>query len=284
MDAQRVPPHVYFAVSAIFHYVGPSFAVLLFARVDVLGVAWLRIASAALVFGIWRRPWRALAGADRTGRLLLLEWGGVLALMNCCFYEAISRQPLATVAAIEFVPVIVLAAIGARRPRNVAALALAVPGVYLLTGVQLGLQPLGVAFAVANAVLFAVYIVLADRVAKHASLSGIDGRAAAMVIAAVVVTPLAGRAAAPALGDPWSLAAGVGVGVSSSVIPYITDVLALARLARATYALMVSLLPALATAIGVLVLTQIPSPAELAGVGLVIAGVAVHREAAVPVI
>jgi inner membrane transporter RhtA len=204
--------------------------------------------------------------------------------MNCCFYEAISRQPLATVAAIEFVPVIVLAAIGARRPRNVAALALAVPGVYLLTGVQLGLQPLGVAFAVANAVLFAVYIVLADRVAKHASLSGIDGLAAAMVIAAVVVTPHAGRAAAPALGDPWSLAAGVGVGVSSSVIPYITDVLALARLARATYALMVSLLPALATAIGVLVLTQIPSPAELAGVGLVIAGVVVHREAAVPVI
>ena len=66
MDAQRVPPHAYFGVSAVFHYLGPSFAVLLFARVDVLGVAWLRIASAALVFGIWRRPWRALARADRT--------------------------------------------------------------------------------------------------------------------------------------------------------------------------------------------------------------------------
>ena len=192
-------------MSAVFHYLGPSFAVLLFARVDVLGVAWLRIASAALVFAHLAA---AVARARRRrshGRLLLLEWGGVLALMNCCFYEAISRQPLATVAAIEFVPVIVLAAIGARRPRNVAALALAVPGVYLLTGVQLGLQPLGVAFAVANAVLFAIYIVLADRVAKRASLSGIDGLAAAMVIAAVVVTPLAGRAAAPALGDPWRL-------------------------------------------------------------------------------
>ena len=57
----RVPPHAYFVVSAVFHYLGPAFAVLLFARVDVLGVAWLRIAAAAVVFALWRRPWRALA-------------------------------------------------------------------------------------------------------------------------------------------------------------------------------------------------------------------------------
>ena len=57
--ARNVPPHAYFVVSAVFHYLGPAFAVLLFARVDVLGVAWLRIASAALVFALWRRPWRA---------------------------------------------------------------------------------------------------------------------------------------------------------------------------------------------------------------------------------
>jgi inner membrane transporter RhtA len=273
----RLPPQVPFVVSAVFHYLGPSFAVLLFARVDVLGVAFLRIASAALIFSLWRRPWTAYARADRDGRRLLLAWGVVLALMNCCFYEAISRQPLATVAAIEFVPVIVLAALGAHSRRNLAALALATPGVYLLTGVQLGLDPLGVAFAFANAVLFALYIVLADRVAKHASLGGIDGLAASMLIAAAVVTPIAGWAVVPVLGDPLGLAAGLGVGVTSSVIPYVTDQLALARLARATYALMVSLLPAVATVVGVLVLTQIPSAGELAGVGLVIAGVALHH-------
>ncbi|MDX6541687.1 MAG: inner rane transporter RhtA [Gaiellales bacterium] len=277
MQERRLPPHVYFVVSAVFHYLGPSFAVLLFARVEVLGVAWLRIASAALVFALWRRPGRAFARADRDGRRLLLRWGCVLALMNCCFYEAISRQPLATVAAIEFVPVIILAAIGARGLRNLAALGLAVAGVYLLTGVQIGLEPLGVAFAFANAVLFALYIVLADRVAKHATLSGIDGLAASMLIAAVIVTPIAGRAALPVLADPVALAAGMGIGVSSSVIPYITDVRALARLGRATYALMVSLLPAVATVIGALVLMQIPSPAELAGVCLVVGGVAAHR-------
>src|SRR5919198_5206967 len=70
--AQTAPPEAFFVVSAIFHYLGPAFAVLLFARVDVLGVAWLRIASAALIFAVWRRPWRAFAHADDDGRRLLL--------------------------------------------------------------------------------------------------------------------------------------------------------------------------------------------------------------------
>ena len=268
---QRVPPHVYFVGSAIFHYLGPAFAVLLFARVDALGVAWLRIASAALVFALWRRPWRALRELDRG---TLVAWGGVLALMNCCFYLAIDRLPLATVAAIEFLPVVGLAALGARTPRNAAALLLAVPGVYLLTGIRLEGETLGVALAFANAGLFAVYIVLAHRAAQG---EGVDALGAAMLVAAVVVTPLAGAEALPALSDPVALLAGVGVGISSSVIPYVFDQLAMARLARATYALLVSLLPATAAIIGVVVLSQVPSPAEAAGVMLVIAGVALHR-------
>src|SRR3954465_11635398 len=269
----RLPPHAYFLVSAVFHYLGPAFAVLLFARVDVLGVAWLRIASAALVFAAWRRPWR-IRGHWR----LLAAWGAVLAGMNACFYTAIDRLPLGTVAAIEFLPVIVLAALGARTPRNTAALALAVPGVYLVTDVRLAGGPLGVAFAFANAALFALYIVLGHRVAQRGAGGGVDGLAASMLIAAVVVTPIGGWAALPALHDPVGLLAGIGVGISSSVIPYVCDQLAMARLARATYALMVSLLPATATVIGVVVLAQIPTAVEVAGVGLVIAGVAVHRE------
>src|SRR5215211_4952216 len=271
VGAVRVPPHLYFVVSAAFHYLGPAFAVLLFARVDALGVAWLRIAAAALVFAAWRRPWRALATLDRS---TLLAWGAVLALMNCCFYLAIERLPLATVAAIEFLPVVGLAALGARTPRNAAALLLAVPGVYLLTGIQLEGEPLGVALAFANAGLFALYIVLAHRAAQGA---GVDALGLAMLIAAVVVTPLAGRQALPAFADPVALLAGIGVGISSSVIPYVFDQLAMARLARATYALLVSLLPATAAVIGVVVLGQVPSLVEAAGVTLVIAGVALHR-------
>jgi inner membrane transporter RhtA len=272
-----VPPHAYFVVSAIFHYLGPSFAVLLFARVQVLGVAWLRIASAALILALWRRPWRAFAGLDRDGRLLLLGWGAVLAVMNCCFYEAISRLPLGTVAAIEFLPVIALAALGARSRRNVLALALAVPGVYLLTDVRPAGALIGFLFAFANAGLFATYIVLADKVAKRPALSGIDGLAAAMMIAAVTVTPIGGSGVVRALSDPVVLLAGLGVGVSSSVIPYVTDQLAMARLPRATYATMVALLPAIATIIGIVVLGQIPTWIEVAAIAMVMAGVALHR-------
>jgi inner membrane transporter RhtA len=265
-----MPPQGYFVISALFHYLGPAFAVLLFARVDVLGVAWMRIAAAAVIFALWRRP-------RLTRDPLILAWGGTLALMNCCFYEAIDRLPLGTVAAIEFLPVIALAAVGARTKRNVQALSLAVAGVYLLTHVRLEGAALGFVFAFANAALFAAYIVLADRAAKNHE-NGIDALATAMIIAAIAVTPLAIGHAAPAFTDPTALLAGIGVGISSSVIPYVTDQLALNRLARATYSLMVSLLPALATVIGVVVLAQLPTPAEIAGIALVATGVALHRE------
>jgi inner membrane transporter RhtA len=272
------PPELYFVVSALFHYLGPAFAVLLFARVEPLGVAWLRIASAAAVFAVWRRPWRALKGSRRPVWVLVCSLGAVLAAMNACFYLAIDRLPLGTVAAIEFLPVVGLAALGARSPRNLAALMLAVAGVYALVDVRIAHEPLGIAFAFANALLFAHYIVLAHRVARCRELARIDGLAAAMLVALVVVTPIGGSPVAPALLDPIALAAGVGVGVTSSVIPYVFDQLAMARLSRAAYSLMVSLLPATATVIGIVVLAQIPGAVEVIGVALVVVGVGLHRE------
>jgi inner membrane transporter RhtA len=276
--AERTPPQAYFVGSAVFHYLGPAFAVLLFARVDPLGVAWLRIASAAVVFAAWRRPWRRLAGLDAAGRKAVVALGAVFAVMNVCFYVAIDRLPLGTVAAVEFLPVIALAALGARTLRNGLALGLAVLGVYLLTDVELQGEPVGVAFAFANAALFAAYIVLAHRLSRTPGVSRLDGLAAAMLVAAVFATPLAGWSAAPALVDPVALAAGVGVGISSSVVPYVFDQLAMARLSRATYSLMVSILPATATVVGIVVLSQVPSAIEVAGVALVVSAVALHRE------
>jgi inner membrane transporter RhtA len=277
--AHTAPPEAYFVVSAVFHYLGPAFAVLLFARVDVLGVAWLRIASAAVIFALWRRPWRSVRGAGAGAWRLLLAWGAVLAVMNSTFYLAIDRLPLGTVAAIEFLPVILLAALGARTARNLGALALAVPGVYLLTDVALEGDPLGVAFAFVNAALFAAYIMVSHRAAQNGSIPGIDLLGMAMLIAAVVATPIGAWAAVPAFTDPVAIAAGIGVGVSSSVIPYVTDQLAMARMSRSTYALMVALLPATATIIGIVVLAQLPTAIEALGVALVILGVAVHRDA-----
>jgi hypothetical protein len=120
--------------------------------------------------------------------------------------------------------------------------------------------------------------VLGHRVAQSPQVRGIDGLALSMLIAAVVALPIGVGQAVPAFVDPIALAAGFGVGVSSSVIPYVCDQLAMARLTRSAYALMVALLPATATVIGIVVLAQIPTVVEVVGVALVVAGVAVHRE------
>jgi len=274
------PPQAYFAGSALFHYLGPAFAVLLFSRVPPLGVAWLRIFTAALAFAAWRRPWRRLRGAEAGTLRLLVALGVVLAAMNSCFYEAIARLPLGTVSAIEFLPVIVLAAIGMRTPRNLSAVALAAGGVYVLMNVHLRGGALGFGLAFANAGLFALYIVLAHRVSRQAGLGGIDGLAAAMLFALPVVTALGGWKVSGHLLDPVALAAGAGVGISSSVIPYVCDQLAMARLPRESYSLMVSLLPATATVVGLVVLGQAPGARQLAGVSLIVAALALHRERA----
>jgi inner membrane transporter RhtA len=274
------PPHAYFVVSAVFHYLGPAFAVLLFARVDPLGVSWLRITSAAVIFALWRRPWRVLGAADREARTTIVRLAFVFAAMNAFFYLAIDRLPLGTVAAIEFLPVVALAAAGARTPRNAAALVLAVVGVFVLTDVRLEGEPVGLAFAFANAALFACYVTLAHRLARSPSVPRLDGLAAAMLLAAILVTPVAGWDAAPALADPVAVAAGVGVGLASSVVPYVFDQLAMARLARAAYAFMVALLPATAAVVGVVVLRQLPGTLEVAGIALVVTAVAAHRDPA----
>lgn len=277
---ERVPPHAYFLVSAVFHYLGPAFAVLLFARIDPLGVAWLRIASAAAIFAAWRRPWRYYRGLQAVAKRHVLMLGGVLALMNICFYLAIARLPLGTVGAIEFVGPIGLAALGMRSKRNFAALALAVAGVYVLTNVRLAGQPLGFIFAFADCALFVLYIILGHRIAADGGAAGIDRVGFAMLVAMVVALPIGIRQALPAFVSPLLLAAAIGVGVSSSVIPYVCDQLAMARLPRATFALLLSILPAMACLIGAVILHQLPTAAEVGGIALVISGVVLHRASA----
>jgi inner membrane transporter RhtA len=276
--ADRLPPHVFFLVSAIFHYLGPSFAVLLFASLAPPGVAWLRIASAGLIFAFWRRPWRALAALPVRDKVTIGALGAVLAVMNTLFYEAIARLPLATVGAIEFLGPIGLAAWGMRTRRNFVALALAAAGVYVLTDVRVVGEPIGYLFAFANCALFMGYIILGHRIsAGGEGVPGIDRLGGAMLVATVVALPFGLRDAWPAFTNTTLLAAAIGVGVSSSVIPYVCDQLAMARLPRASFALLLSLLPASAAVIGFTVLRQVPSPADLAGLALVIAGIALHR-------
>jgi inner membrane transporter RhtA len=277
---EHLPPHLFFFISAVFHYLGPAFAVLLFAEVSVTGVAWLRIASAAVIFALWRRPWKILAGQSRAQIRILVALGLVLGLMNVCFYQAISRLPLGTVGAIEFIGPILLAAFGARTGRNIAALILAALGGWILTGVRFGGEPLGYLFAFINCALFVLYIVLGHRIAQGGGAEKIDRLGMAMLFALVTVFPIGFSGAIPAFGRPLLLLAGIGVGICSSVIPYVCDQLAMARLPRATFSLLLALLPASAAIIGVVVLRQIPTLAELFALLLVAGGIALHREKA----
>ena len=253
--ADRLPPHVFFVISAVFHYLGPSFAVLLFSSLAPPGVAWLRIASAGLIFGVWRRPWRAITTLPGRDKAIIAALGIVLAAMNTLFYEAIARLPLATVGAIEFLGPIALAAWGVRSRRNLIALLLAAAGVYLLTDVRIAGEPLGYIFAFANCALFMGYIILGHRISVGgAGVSGVDRLGCAMLVATVAALPFGVRDAWPAFSNFTLLAAAIGVGVSSSVIPYVCDQLAMARLPRASFALLLSLLPASATVIGFAIL------------------------------
>lgn len=285
------PPAAFILCSAVFHYLGPSLAVLLFARVGVLGVAWLRIAGAAAVFLLWRRPLRVLRQADRARRGLFAGLGVLLAAMNSMFYLAVDRLPLSTVGAIEFLGVVVLALAGAHSKRNLAALALAVGGVAVLTDVRLADEPLGFGYAFANCVGFMLYVVLAHRIAttgpggdrdpgapRSTAMAGIDQLGACMVLASLAATPFGIGEAGTAFVHPLWLLWGTGVGVCSSVIPYVSDQLAMARLPRSVFAFLLALLPASSTVIGLVVLGQIPTWRDIIGVAAVIAGVAIRQE------
>lgn len=276
--ARSVPPQAWFAVSAVFHYLGPSFAVLLFPAVGIVGVAWMRIAFAALVFAPFTRPWRTLARMDGSARILLLALGACLAVMNTAFYLALDRLPMSLVAAMEFVGTIGVALYGLRTGRNLTALALSMAGVALLIDVRWSSDALGLVLAAVNAACFVGYIILAHRVAQtKAGGGGIAGLGAAMAIAFLFILPFGASQALAAFASPMLVLAGLGVAVCSSVIPYVCDQLAMARLPRSSFALMLALLPATATIVGVIVLGQIPGLGDIAGVALVMAGVAIHK-------
>lgn len=278
--AKQAPPQAWFAISAIFHYLGPSFAVLLFPSVGVLGVAWMRIAAAAAIFAPWTTPWRTLAKADGQTRRLLIGLGVCLAVMNTAFYLALDRLPMSLVAGIEFVGTIGVALYGLRTARNLAALGLAVLGVFLLINVRWSSDPIGLFWAFLNGALFVGYIVLGHKISEAGASGGVERLGAAMAIAFLIILPIGFRQALAAFGNPTLVLAGAGVGVCSSVIPYVCDQLAMSRLPRASFALMLALLPATATLVGIIVLAQIPSLRDTLGVALVMAGVAVHQSPA----
>lgn len=277
--AEKNPPHAWFSISAIFHYLGPSFAVLLFPAIGVLGVAWFRIASAALIFAPFTKPWKTLIEAETQLRWLLIGLGICLAVMNTSFYLALDRLPMSLVAAMEFIGTIGIALYGLRTYRNAFALILAIIGVFILIDVKWVTDPLGLFWASLNAALFVGYIILGHRAAESGADTGVERLGAAMFIAFFILMPIGFAEAIRAFGMVNLVLAGIAVGICSSVIPYICDQLAMSRLPRASFALLLALLPATATIIAAVVLAQIPTPKDVIGIGLVMIGIAVHKPA-----
>jgi len=273
----RLPPQALFVLGGISQYVGAALAVLLFASVPAAGVAWLRVVAAAAVLVAWRRPWQTRWTAQRLS--LTAAFGIALALMNLTFYLAIDRLPLGTAVAIEFIGPIAVAALGSRTRRDGAALVLATAGVLALADVHLTGSPGGFALALAAGACWAAYIVLGHRVAADPGLRPRDGLALAMAIGAVLLAPALVTSAVPALVSPLLLAACLAVGVASSVVPYALEQIAMKRLPRARFALLLALLPATATVVGALILGQVPGLLESAGIALVVVAASLRSHA-----
>ena len=246
-------------------------AVVLFHHVEPASLAWVRALLAAAVLLLLRRPWQT---AWTRGRLLgAATFGVTISLVNVAFYLAIAHLALGTAVAIEFVGPVAVAAIGSRRRRDFAGLALLVAGVGLLSGVHLAGNAVGVAWALAAGVGWAGYIVFGHRLARASELRPQDGLAAGLAIGAVVLAPFFASHAGPAFTHLGLFLRALIVAVASTVVPYTLEQLAMARLSRPRFAMMLALLPATATLMGLVVLGQLPSAADATGIALVIGAI-----------
>ncbi|SJM58449.1 putative integral membrane protein [Actinomycetales bacterium JB111] len=219
-----------------------------------------------------RNAGRGASGRGLSGRSvwLVVLFGLALGGLNIAFYLAIARIHLGTAVSLEYLGPVLVAAVGGRGWAGRVAVGLALTGVGAIGGLGLDLSApgtiAGAAFAIGAGAFWAAYVVLGRRVAT--SLAGMDALALAMTVAALAYAPVALPAALPLFG--WdTLAAVIGVAVLSSAVPYAVDQLAFARIPAATFALLTALLPATSLAVGLVVLFQVPSLAEVLGLVLV---------------
>ncbi|OKK07339.1 EamA family transporter [Streptomyces sp. CB02400] len=247
---------------------GGALAVTLMPRAGALGVVTLRLLVAALVLMVLCRP--KLRGHSRADWGTVIVFGVAMAAMNGLFYQSVARIPLGPAVTLEVLGPLTLSVLASRRAVNIVWAALALAGVFLLGGGGFSsLDPLGVVFALAAGAMWAAYIVFSARTGRRFPQA--DGLALAMAVAAVLFLPLGVIESGTKLLDPTVLGLGAAVAVLSSVLPYTLELLALRRLPASTFAILMSLEPALAAAAGFLILDQALSTAEAAAIALVIA-------------
>jgi inner membrane transporter RhtA len=261
--------------------VGSAVATSLFGQVGVGGTVFLRALMAALVLLALTRP--TLRGRSRRDLLLVLLFGAILAGLNGCFYLAIDRVPLGVAATVEFLGPLGVALAMTRRRLDLLWVVAAGAGVGLFAWApdSLSLDGLGLLFAAGGACCWAAYVLVAQRVGG--AWSGSHGLALALAAAAVLTSPFALAGGGGELLEPRVLAVALVVGVLSAAVPFSLEMAALRRLAARTYGVLISLEPAIASLVGLVVLQQTPRVTEAAAALLVVtASIGATRTAAGP--
>jgi inner membrane transporter RhtA len=247
---------------------GAAVAVLLMPRAGALGVVTLRLVLAALVLLVVCRP--KLRGHSRADWSTVVAFGAVMAAMNVLFYQAVDRIPLGAAVTFEVLGPLALSVIVSRRLVNLVWAGLALAGVVLLSGGGFDrLDPVGALFALSAGAMWAAYIVFSARTGRRFPQA--DGLALAMGVGAVLSLPLGIAESGSKLILPSTLGLGLAVALMSSVLPYTLELLALRRLLAPTFAVLMSLEPAIAATAGFLVLHQALSVLDALAIALVIA-------------
>ncbi|NUT94439.1 MAG: EamA family transporter [Saccharothrix sp.] len=270
-----IPPPALVLLGVVSVQVGAAVAKQLFTLTGAAGTVTLRLVFAAVVLAlVWRPSFRM----DGRTLLVVAGLGAVLGVMNLTFYQAIERIPLGAAVTIEFLGPLAVAVLGSRRWLDGLWALLAATGVVLLTGVDGGLNLVGVLFALAAGGCWAGYILLTASLGSRTS----DGKglALAMVFGALVALPFGVAEAGAALLDPVVLVAGAAVALLSSVVPYSLELEALRRIPPRVFGILMSLEPAVAAVAGLIVLQENLRPAQwVAVVCVVLASVGATRSA-----
>ncbi|MFF1894472.1 DMT family transporter [Streptomyces sp. NPDC058206] len=246
---------------------GSAVAALLMPRAGALGVVTLRLVVAAVVLLVVCRP--KLRGHSRADWGTVVAFGVAMGAMNMLFYQALDRIPLGAAVTLEVLGPLALSVIASRRLINFVWAGLALGGVFLLGGGGFDrLDPLGAAFALGAGAMWATYIVFSARTGRRFPQA--DGLALAMVVAAVLSLPLGILESGAKLAVPSTLAMGAAVALMSSVLPYTLELMALRRLPAHTFAVLMSLEPAIAATAGFLILDQALTATDALAIALVI--------------
>lgn len=274
--ANNSPPEALFVVSAIGQYCGAVIAVRLFDDLAPASVAWFRVIGAALVLIVLSIPTLRRGGRWSRNEILAVSLFGIsTAFMNLFFYLAIEHLDLGKGVAIEFIGPITVAALRTRTSRNAVALISAVIGVMVLSGIEMGNEPVGLIFIFLASIMWALYIVIGAKVARFDR--GVSGLGVGLMIGALFIAPFGAPTSAPAFGAPWILATCFLVGILSNAIGYGIDQYTLRRIPVRRFSVLLALLPVTATIFGLIFLDQVPSITDLIGITFVLAGVVIQQ-------